>query len=116
MPAVTHQDEPGIALHVGRPLDLFQGLVKDPLIERLPFHIHALESLREGCALDWIVAQEKTKPVGSITDTARCIEPRPEYEAHVPGANLLAGKTGCLGERVHAGPAALAQKLETMLY
>ena len=116
MPAIADQHQPGVAIHIDRALDLLECLVQDSLIQRLPFHVHALELLRQRRRFDGIVAQQKPESINRVTYSPRRVEPRSQNESHMACADLLAGESSGFNERLHPRPPTLAQKLETVLY
>ena len=92
MPALAREHEAGIALQVGGLLDLLQRLVEHALVERLPLDVEPLEPLRQRGGLRRVVAEQEPEPVGGVADPSRRVEPGPEDEAEMAGADLLAGE------------------------
>ena len=103
MPAVAREHEAGVALQVGDLLDLLERLVEDPLVQRLPLDVEPLQPPRQRGGLVRIVGEQEPEPVGRVADPARGVEPGPEDEAEVAGAELLAGEPAGLDQRAQPG-------------
>ena len=114
VPAVAHQDKPGIALRVGGTLDLLQRLVQHALVQRLALDVESLEPLGQRRGLDRIVTQQQTEPIGGVRHPAGGVEPGTQDETQVAGDDLLAGEPGGFDQGSEPEPAAVGQQLEAV--
>ena len=112
MPAVAGEHQAGVALGIARLLHLGERLLEDPMVERLPLDVEALEPPGEGDRLRRIVREQQAQTVGGVPDAPDGVEPGPEHVAHVAGPKLAAGESRGLHQRPEAGPPALGQQPE----
>ena len=110
MPAVAREHEGRVALGVACLLDLGNRLLENPVVERLPLHIHPLQPAGQLERLGGVVAQQQAKAVGRVADPAGRVESRAQHVPQVTRANLPPGETGGLDQRPQSRPPALREQ------
>ena len=115
MPAVAHQNEPGIVVEIGLLLQLRQRLVEHALIEGLSFDVEPVEPSGQLMGLGLIVGEQKPESVGGVADPSRRVEPWPEDEAAVAGTKLSRGQAPGPDQRADTGPARVGQQAKPVL-
>ncbi len=114
MPSLASDDVPaGLAALGGASLDGRDGRAHDVGLDRLALAVPLLETTRERLGLGTVAGEQEVERLARMPEAARGIDPRPEAEPEVGGAQARTIDAGHLHQRRQAGTLATREAAQT---
>ena len=113
VPSVATDDEGAVAFGIENFADLFQGRLKDFLLEFLALAIARIEFARQSPRLTCVLGEQQFQRRLRRIEAPRCVESRAQAESHVPRGNRRHDRAD-FHERAKTDPFCLAQARESV--
>jgi hypothetical protein len=112
MPSVGGEHERRIAGQIEVAVHQFEGVVENPLIDRLPLGVVRFEPLGELRPLGGVVRHQEAEPLGGVANAARGVEPGRQDERDLTGLDPAVLEPGGPEQRAESGPPRVLQQPE----